>query len=254
MLRTAISGGGARNSHALVVDEIGRSIVGGDFATGAILPGDAELAERFKVSRTVLREAMKTLAAKGLVVAKARIGTKVTERRLWNYFDADLLRWHLETGFDDRFLRHLTEMRLSFEPFAARLATLNAKPDDITRMYDAVQAMVEATSMEEFAYADLALHLAIIEATRNPFMYSVGTLIEAALVTSFKLSSPFGDLERQQVTSRRHRRIVEAIEAGDADAAARAVEVVIVEGRDRVLAAGLVDTPAHATEWPAELR
>ncbi|MAY62838.1 MAG: GntR family transcriptional regulator [Rhizobiales bacterium] len=236
MLKTAISNGAVRNSHALVVDEIGRSIITGAYPTGSLVPGDAELAERFNVSRTVLREAMKTLAAKGLIVAKARIGTRVTERRNWNFFDSDVLRWHLDSGFDATFLRHLAEMRLSFEPSAARLATRNATPDDIARMKDCVKSMYEAVSMEDFAYADLSLHMAMIDAAGNPFMYSVGSLIEAALVTSFKLSSPIGDPKRHLVTSQRHERIVKAIEAGDAEAAARATEVVIIEGRDRLFA------------------
>jgi DNA-binding FadR family transcriptional regulator len=236
LLRTAISNGAIRNSHALVVDEIGRSIITGAYPTGTLVPGDTELAERFAVSRTVLREAMKTLAAKGLVVAKARIGTRVTERKVWNFFDSDVLRWHLESGFDATFLSHLSDMRISFEPSAARLATRNATPDDILRMKECVKGMYEARSMEDFAYADLSLHMAMIDAARNPFMYSVASLIEAALVTSFKLSSPVGNAERQRLTSRRHETIVEAIEAGDADAAARATEIVIVEGRDRLFA------------------
>ncbi|WP_244598097.1 FadR/GntR family transcriptional regulator [Pseudohoeflea suaedae] len=234
MLKTSISTGAIRNSHALVVDEIGRSIISGAYPTGSLVPGDTELAERFNVSRTVLREAMKTLAAKGLVIAKARIGTRVTEAKKWNFFDSDVLRWHLDSGFDAEFMRHLSDMRLSFEPSAARLATLNATPQDIAAMKQCVHSMYVARTMEEFALADLSLHMAMIDAARNPFMYSVASLIEAALVTSFRLSSPMGDPRGQQRTSHRHQIIVEAIEAGDGDAAARATEVVIIEGRDRL--------------------
>ena len=67
--------------------ELGVGIVSGDFPQNSILPGDAELMERFGVSRTVLREAMKTLAGKGLIQAKARIGTRVRDRSDWNLFD-----------------------------------------------------------------------------------------------------------------------------------------------------------------------
>ena len=74
LLETVITGASTRTSHAQVVNELGKAIIAGDFPIGAILPGDAELAQRFKVSRTVLREAMKTLAAKGLIVPRARIG------------------------------------------------------------------------------------------------------------------------------------------------------------------------------------
>lgn len=238
MLRNAITGMTLRNSHALVVDEIGRSIVNGTYPSGSLLPGDTEFAGRFDVSRTVLREAMKTLGAKGLIIAKARIGTRVTERASWNFFDSDVLRWHLDIGFDETFLRHLTEMRLSFEPYAARLAAERATTQEIERMYECIEAMENANSMEAFAYADLELHLAVIEAAGNPFMYSVGNLIEAAMATSFRLSSPHGDPARQQAIALKHRRVVDGIQARDGNAAADAVSAVIAEGRDRLLEAG----------------
>ncbi len=233
MLRTAITGNVTRNNHAFVVHEIGKAIVKGEYEVGSILPGDAELAERFDVSRTVLREAMKTLSAKGLIVARARIGTRVTEREKWNLFDADVLVWYFEAGVTSEFLEHLSEMRLSFEPFAARLAARRAERRDIDRLYALVDEMAAAGSKEEFALADLDFHLALLDASKNPFMYSVGNLIEAALVSAFKLSSPVEDVT-QQASVQDHRRIVESIEAGNADAAASAMEKVIIVGRDRV--------------------
>jgi len=234
MLRAAISGNTIRNSHALVVDALGAAIIAGDYPPGATLPGDLDLATRFDVSRTVLREAMKTLAAKGLIVARARIGTKVNDRQTWNLFDSDILRWHLQQGTDTAFLSHLSEMRLSFEPFAARLACIRARREDIARMYSAADAMAGAGSMEDFALADLDLHMALLEASRNPFMFSVGALIEAALVTSFRVSSPHGDEARQANAAAKHRMIPAAIEKSDPDAAADAVRAVILEGKDRI--------------------
>lgn len=234
MLRSAISGNVVHNSHSHVVNELGKAIIGGAFPSGSLLPGDAELAERFDVSRTVLREAMKTLTAKGLVIPRARIGTRVTERTKWNLFDADVLTWHLASGIDEAFITHLSEIRLAFEPSAARLATLHATKTDLDRMVEATEKMRKATSMESFALADLEFHLAMLAAAKNPFFYSVGSLIEAALVTSFKLSSPYGEPERHLRTALRHRRIADAIAANDADAAARAVEAVIIEGKERV--------------------
>lgn len=234
MLKSAISGSVPRNSHSRVVDELGRAIVGEAFVSGSILPGDAELAQRFKVSRTVLREAMKTLTAKGMVIAKTRIGTRVTDRSSWNLFDADVLAWHLESATDARFLEHLSEMRLSFEPFAARLASERASDEDVKSLYAQVEAMETANSMESFALADLDFHMALLGASRNPFMHSVGALIEAALVTSFRLSSPFGELERQYETALAHRRIVDAIATRNPDDAANAMSKVIIVGRDRI--------------------
>ena len=97
LLETVITGANTRTSHAQVVNELGRAIVAGEFPVGTTLPGDADLAARFKVSRTVLRESMKTLAAKGLVVPRARIGTRVTPRAQWNLFDSDIEPWNNAT-------------------------------------------------------------------------------------------------------------------------------------------------------------
>ncbi|MBS9722163.1 FadR family transcriptional regulator [Tianweitania sp. BSSL-BM11] len=234
ILKSAISGSITRNSHARVVDELGKAIVGGIYSPGAVLPGDAELAERFDVSRTVLREAMKTLTAKGLVVPKARIGTRVTERSTWNLFDGDVLIWHLESGNDPEFISNLAEMRLSFEPFAANLAAKRANGAEIARLFACVEAMEKADAMDSFAVADLEFHLTLLEISKNPFMFSVGSLIEAALVTSFRLSSPNGEPRRQKATSDAHRTIVKAIAAGNGNEAATAMQAVIIDGRDRI--------------------
>ena len=242
-LRGTISPRGVRNSHALVVDELGRAIVAGGFPVGQILPGDAELAESFQVSRTVLREAMKTLAAKGMVLPRAGIGTRVTERSSWNLLDAEVLNWHFEAGVDEAFLGHLSDMRLSFEPQAARLATRAAGADDVARIRELAERMRLAASTEEFAQIDLAFHMAVLEASKNPFMHALGALIEAALASVFKLSSPTDDITRQVESAANHAAIAEAIAAGDAAAAAHAMAGVIVEGRERVL-----DSLGHAAD------
>lgn len=135
---------GKRTSHRLVVEELGQAVVGGEFAIGETLPGDTDLAARFSVSRTVLREAMKTLAAKGLVVARARIGTRVLPRAHWNLFDSDVLTWHFGAGVDEDFLRHVSEVRLALEPYAAALAARRASDVDIARMMRLAVAMGDA--------------------------------------------------------------------------------------------------------------
>jgi len=240
LLRSAISGPRARNSHAFVVDEIGHAIVEGAFPAGTILPGDAQLAERFSVSRTVLREAMKTLAAKGMLVSKARVGTRVTDRRNWNLFDADVLRWQFESGLDRAFLDHLRDMRLVLEPAAARMAATHASAEDVDRILAAADGMSPSGDNADFAMADLALHLAVLDASKNPFMQSVANLIEAALAIIFSLSTS-EDREVREHTVTAHREIAEAIAAHDPDRADQAMRRVINEGRDRIagrLAAG----------------
>lgn len=166
LLETAITGANTRTSHAQVVNELGRAIVAGEFPVGTILPGDAELAARFKVSRTVLREAMKTLSAKGLVVPRARIGTRVTPRTQWNLFDGDILTWQLAIGVDEAFLLDLSEVRLAFEPHAAGLAARYATDADISHMMRLAMAMGDPEhTAETLAMADLKFHLSVLEAS-----------------------------------------------------------------------------------------
>lgn len=238
LLENTITGRTTRTSHAHVVDELGRAIVGGEFAVGEVLPSDLELVARFQVSRTVLREAMKTLAAKGMVVPRARIGTRVTEKNQWHLFDADVLTWHFDTGIDEEFLVHVCEIRQAFEPFAAALAAERATPQDVELLMDLARDIGRAShTAESLALADLRFHLALAEVSKNPFMRSVSSLIEAALVGIFKLSSPAADPEKIAEVAASHCAIVDAIAAHDAVAARQTMEHVILVGMDRVKAA-----------------
>ena len=238
LLETVISGMNTRTSHAQVVNELGLAIIAGDYPVGTTLPGDAELAARFKVSRTVLREAMKTLAAKGLVVPRARIGTRVTPNTQWNLFDSDILTWYFAVGIDENFLLHLSEVRLAFEPHAAALAARHASETDISQMMRLAVALGDMDhTAESLALADLKFHLSVLDASRNPFLRTVGSLIEAALVGAFKLSSPAADPAKKGEVAATHIRIVEEIDRRDEDGARRAMENVIRLGRERVVQA-----------------
>ncbi|WEX79019.1 FadR family transcriptional regulator [Sinorhizobium numidicum] len=235
LLETVISGTPKRTSHAQVVDQLGKAIVSGEFPIGSILPGDPELAARFRVSRTVLREAMKTLAAKGLVVPRARIGTRVTPRKQWNLFDSDILNWHFACGVDEDFLYHLSEVRLAFETHAAALAARNASEAEISSMMRLAVALGDVNhTAESLAVADLKFHLAVLDASGNPFLRTVGSLIEAALVGAFRLSSPTADKGGIDEVARNHIRIVEEIGRRDEAAARQAMEHVIKVGRERI--------------------
>lgn len=234
LLQTVITGQRVRSNHAHIVSALGQDIVSGLLPPRATLPGDAELMARFGVSRTVLREAMKTLAAKGLIVSRSRIGTRVTERPSWNLFDADILDWHFSAGIDEEFLVHISEIRLAFEPFAAGLAAERASEADIVQLARLATDLGAVHTAESFALADLRFHLAVAEASRNPFMRNVGNLIEAALVGVFKISSPANSRVVIEETLNSHQAIVEAIRRRDAEAARKAMETVILIGLGRV--------------------
>jgi DNA-binding FadR family transcriptional regulator len=159
----------------------------------------------------------------------------VTRRENWSLFDADILNWHFECGIDEAFLVHLSEIRLAFEPYAAGLAAERATIQDVAHLDRLADDMGrENHGAESRAMADLRFHLAVAEASRNPFMRSVGSLIEAALVGVFKLSAPGSDMREVHHDSVSHRRIVDAIRDRDPARAREAMEAVIMTGLERV--------------------
>lgn len=220
----------ARNLHSQVLWQLGVAIVRGDYAEGRILPSDTELLGRFAVSRTVLREALKTLAAKGMIEARARIGTRVLPRSRWNLFDADVLAWHFETGPDVALLRSLSEIRIGVEVESAALAARRRSPEQAEALVACAMRMGEADSPEQFARTDLEFHRTVAEASGNPFMASISALVELALTAVFTISSPVQDDAAMAATVKAHGRIAEAIKAGDAEEARLAMKAVISEG------------------------
>ncbi|WP_243368644.1 FadR/GntR family transcriptional regulator [Microvirga solisilvae] len=224
-----------RSAHDLVAHGIGQNIMKGRFPVGSILPGDAELMELFGVSRTALREALKTLAAKGLIESKTKVGTKVLDRNNWNMFDSDILEWHLEMGVDAQFLGWLFEIRQTLEPFACATAALRRTSRQLEIMRKALEAMYGcATNRQGFTKADLAFHQAILEASGNPFLQSIGSVIGAALATSFTISSPVSSDERFDTVMKQHQAVFDAIEEQDPSAASEAMSVLIMQAAERV--------------------
>lgn len=220
-----------RSHTAHVLREIGLGIVSGRFPQQSILPGDAELMEKFGVSRTVLREALKTLSGKGLIQARARIGTRVRDRSQWNMFDPDVLIWHAKSGLDADFLRHLGEMRLALEPEAAALAAMRRTPLQLQHLYGWVERMgSDGVTASDFVDADLNFHLAVADAAGNPFLRSISTLIEVALVAVLRISSPIDDPDRHENSVAAHRAIADAIARREPDTARAAMRAVIEEG------------------------
>jgi DNA-binding FadR family transcriptional regulator len=223
----------AHSNHAAIARSIGIDIIAGRYAEGAKLPGDTELLLLFAVSRPVLRESVKTLVAKGLLSTKARVGTVVRPRAAWNMFDIDVLAWHLDAGIDKRFLRDLADIRLAVEPRAAALAAERRSDPDIAELRRSIANMRASPSdSADFADGDLSLHLTVAKASGNPFMRSIGGVIEAALRASFLLSAPVKAPEREIVLAS-HQRIVDAIVGGDASEAATYMTSVILNGLSR---------------------
>ncbi len=212
---------------------LGKEILTSKHPPGATLPAEPILMRRFKVSRTVLREVMKTLSAKGLVVLKPRIGALVLDTSSWNFFDAELIAWRVDIGMDEDLRRWLREIRTVFEPAAAALAARGHTIQEIDFLRDRVRSMARCEGdRQKFAQADLEFHLMVGVASRNPLIGSLAAVIEAALYAAFQENPPEKGFDWEE-TARSHGAIVDAIEAGDGDAAHRAMLRVIERGLER---------------------
>ncbi len=225
---------------------IGFAILSGEFPGGSPLPGKDVLMRRFGVSNTPLREALQSLASKGLIAAKTKVGTWVRDEAHWNMFDPDILNWRLEIGIDEAFLAKLFEMRQTFEPVAAAVAATRRTDRQIADLRALVGAMAEAkASKQKFTEIDVALHLLVLAASGNPFMQSIGALIRTALAASFASSAPTDDPQRAAQAVDQHATIVEAIARRDPQAAADAMMFVIQQGWVNI--GGRVDQLARLT-------
>jgi len=220
----------ARNFHSYVINEIGVGIVSGTYAVGTALPNDAEMIAKFDVSRTVLREALKTLESKGLLEARPKVGTKVSARSRWNLFDPQVLTWHHIAGPDNFFLQSLSDIRGAVEPLAAEQAALRRSADHLRLMHYWLHQMeISLQSPQNFALADFELHQIIADASQNPFMRSVSGIIELSHASAYQGLVLQPDEPSLAKMVSRHTEIVSALEKRDAKEAREVMLQSIVD-------------------------
>jgi DNA-binding FadR family transcriptional regulator len=173
--------------HREIVAEIGKRIISGVYQPGDALPTEADLGAMFGVSRNGIREAVKVLASKGMIVSRTKHGISVRPRQHWTMLDPEILRWHAETGAGKAFTHAVYDVRKIIEPGAAALAATRASVLSIARIDAAFAAMSAARSGSQAASdADLRFHLSILDATDNDFLRSFGALIETALALTIQ--------------------------------------------------------------------
>jgi DNA-binding FadR family transcriptional regulator len=176
------------NANDFLAAALGGEIIAGVYPPGSRLPGEASLLQRFKVSRPTLREAFRVLAAKGLIVSRQKVGTSVRPKSDWNMLDPDFLAWHLRAALTDDFVNDLFQLRQMIEPQAAYLAAEVRDPAALDRIAAAYVDMERLNrAPDDITEADLRFHQAILDATGNPFIGSLGGLIDTALVGTFRL-------------------------------------------------------------------
>jgi len=218
--------GAGRNLTFRMLDALGRAIVTGAYETRRF-PTEAELAAEHEVSRSVTREAVKMLTAKGLLTARPRKGTTVQPPSCWNLFDTDVLRWLLEREFSLELLRQFSELRIAIEPEAAALAARAAAPEAVAAIAAGYARMEAAERGQDDALdSDIAFHIAILEASGNPFYRQFRDVVATALRTSIRFTNRF---KGRTASLPAHHEVLAAIEAGDSEGARAAMAAIIRE-------------------------
>ncbi|WP_222853810.1 FadR/GntR family transcriptional regulator [Fodinicola acaciae] len=207
-----------RGVHGQTVEAIARRIVGGGMPPGTIID-TAGLQAELDVSLTAFREALKVLSAKGLVDSRPKRGTFVRPRADWNLLDGDVLHWQAPVVTDE-FLAELGEVRAALEPAAARLAAQRRTDEDLEKLENALSAMADD---QDPVRADLDYHQALFAATHNDMMRRLEAVIATGLAQRDRLVHS-GEAPSPVPV---HQAVVEAIRAGDADAAEDAMRTLL---------------------------
>jgi len=209
-----------------LLETLGQAIVTGEF-DGRSFPTEAEISEQYGTSRSVTREAVKMLTAKGMLTARPRSGITAQAQERWSLLDPDVLRWMLERKFSYDLLRHFTEMRLGLEPAAAALAAQHATPQALRGIEQGLERMAAAERGDgDSLAADIAFHVSILEATGNPFYVQLDQLISTALKISIRMTNR---IKGHTASIPAHRRVYDAIRAGDAQRARAAMISILSE-------------------------
>ncbi len=218
----------ARNFHTFVINEIGHGIVTGQFPVGSVLASDAVMMETYGVSRTVLREALKTLEAKGMVEARPKVGTRVTPTNRWSFFDPQVLSWHFYAKPDQRFFESLFDVRNALQERAVRLAAERRTAEHVRLMkYWLHQMELANGNLEAHGLSGLEIHRTIAESSGNALLRSVTGIVELTMALALKSLGDDKDNPYLCAGIAAYTELVAAIEKGLPDAAAAALETLI---------------------------
>jgi DNA-binding FadR family transcriptional regulator len=224
----AISQGRGQNLTYSIVQDLGIAVVTGKYSNKNPFPVEAELCTQYGASRSVLREAVKMLTAKGLLGARPRQGTWVQPEENWNLFDPDVMRWLLERKFSLSLLIEFTQIRLAVEPAAAAMAATEANAEQKAAIERALKRMISAECGEDDPLtSDIAFHISILRASGNRFYTQLRELIETALRFSIRTTNRVKGVRLASVND--HKKVSDAILARDPVTAEKAMRELIEE-------------------------
>jgi DNA-binding FadR family transcriptional regulator len=212
--------------HGTIARKLGLAILAGEYRPGDLLDSEIASSEQFAVSRTAYREAVRILAAKGLVDARPKVGTRINPQSKWNLLDPDVLEWTFESEPDMTLLNSLFELRNVVESAAAGLAATRRSAAHLKTMRTALDGMAEHTlATPQGRQADLDFHTTLLEATDNPFIISLTSGVNAAISTTTIFKQRKRPLRRDPLPD--HLRVFTAIADKDAPKAQKAMSELI---------------------------
>lgn len=220
--KSAAARGNARRKslrlHGTIARDLGMLIVSGHYKPGDILNGEIDASDRLQVSRTAYREAVRILAAKGLVESRPKVGTRVSPQSHWHMLDPDVLSWIFEFEPEDTLLADLFELRKIIEPEAAALAAMRRTEEELGVMKQALDGMATHTlATAAGRLADQEFHSAMLRASGNAFIVSLTSGVAAAVSWTTIFKQRHNPLRRDPLPD--HQRVYEAVEASDPKAA-----------------------------------
>ena len=222
-----------KNVHGHTVDRVGAAIVAGRYPPGTAIPPEPVLCEQLGVSRTVVREAVKSLIAKGLVTSGPKVGTRVLPPEHWNWFDPDVIVWQSQAGLTPEFLKDLQELRRVVEPAAVRMAAERATAADLAEIGAAFEGMrVAVEEGGDYVASDLRFHQGLLRASHNRMMVQMSKALGALLRTSFEISTTRKDGPRKSLPL--HRAVFDAVSAHQPARAEKAILALIDGAREDI--------------------
>ncbi|PLW77055.1 GntR family transcriptional regulator [Cohaesibacter celericrescens] len=225
-------GSSRRGLNMQVAGLVAGKILSGELPENSIIPSEQELCEQIGISRTTIREAIKSLASKRLLESRPKIGTRVLPKTEWNILDPQLLEWMTASSDPVTLLSQFLGLRRSIEPEACALAAVNASAQQRIDISNAFQAMIDVSKdfdRELWKEVDLAFHCLIFHSTGNFFFVPFGNILKSVYTNFFHYSSEDGGMCFEE-----HREIYEAIMAGDANRARTASLTLLQEKKHRL--------------------
>lgn len=222
-----------KNVSGRTLDLLGEAIVAGRYPPGNAVPPEPTLCDEFGVSRTVIREAIKSLVAKGLLSTGPKVGTRVLAAEQWNWFDPQVVAWQGKAGHTREFLRDVQELRRVVEPAAVRLAAERATARDVAQIEAAYEGMKDAIENGgDYVLHDLAFHQGLLRACHNRMFVQMSKALSALLRTAFEISTsrPHGPALSLPL----HRAVLDAVIARDGPRAESASLVLIDSARQDI--------------------